>query len=341
MYWDSEWIWLVLLVAVVFNVILAAIFGNVAEQKGHTGYFWIVFIFGLIGCLVVVALPDRKAGAATEENSTESKQHTPDTYSTLFQYTDCLYAEGAPVVITDGQLLKNDSTGDVHIRLGMTNIQSKPIIAVVVQITTFDYAGRVCGEKIRHHYLDLHAEQDDVFGTSEDISVKDPSIRHFQAAVVEVVYADMTIWQGDDMPWDELKALTPLQEKFADDELVKQYKLQLGEDCAYYPTVIREKKLWTCACGAFNSMTSGVCHKCQRSYTDMVSPEMLKKLVLERERLLAEKKRAEEERKRKEEELERQRKKDEKIGNIITAILSVACGIFIIVLIVATIMNNT
>lgn len=337
----EEYAVVVFIVALIFNAILAAIFGNVAKQKGHSGYYPLVFLLGLIGCLVVVALPDRKAGSATEEDNTGSEQHTPDTYNTLFQYTDCLYAEGAPVVITDGQLLRNDSTGDVHIRLGMTNIQSKPIIAVVVQITTFDYAGRSCGEKIKHHYLDMHVEQDDVFGTGEDIFVKDPSIRHFQTTVVEVVYADMTIWQGDDMPWNELKALTPLQEKFADDELVKQYKLQVGEDCTYFPTVIKEKKLWTCACGAFNSMTSGVCHKCQRSYKDMVSPEMLKKLVLERERLLAEKKRAEEERKRKEEEQERKRKKEEKVSNIIVGIVSVGCGIFIIVLIVATVMNNT
>ncbi len=315
----EEYAVVVFIVALIFNAILAAIFGNVAEQKGHSGYYPLVFLLGLIGCLVVVALPDRKAGSVTEENRTESEQQPPDTYSTLYQYTDCLYAEGAPVVITDGQLLKNDSTGDIRIRLGMTNIQPKPIVAVVVQIITFDYAGRACEEKIRHHYLDLHAEQDDVFGTGEDIPVKDPSIRHFQAAVIEVVYADMTLWQGDGTPWDELKALTPLQEKFADEELVKQYKLQLGADCEYFPTVVKEKKLWTCACGAFNSMTSGVCHKCQRPYKDMVSPDTLQKLLVEKNR-----------------DEERMRKKEKHLGIIvlgISCIALIACGIVIVALV--------
>lgn len=143
------------------------------------------------------------------------------------------------------------------------------------------------------------AGQDDAFGTDEDISVDDPSIRHFQTAVIEVVYADMTLWQGDGTPWDELKALTPLQEKFADEELVKQYKLQLGADCEYFPTVVKEKKLWTCACGACISMTSGVCHKCQRSYKDMVSPEMLKKTGTGKRKAACGKKREEEEEERK------------------------------------------
>lgn len=301
---------------IVFNLIVAFIFGDIAEKKGysHGAYFVVVLFFGVIGCLAVAALPDRNK--KVEENTIAPTEKEDNI---LFHQNSCLYAEGAPVVITDGQLLKNDSTGDIHIRLGMTNIQPKPIVAVVVQITTFDYAGRACEEKIRHHYLDLHAEQDDVFGTGEYILVKDPSIRHFQAAVIEVVHADMTLWQGDGTPWNELKALTPLQEKFADDELVKQYKLQLGADCKYFPTVVKEKKLWTCACGAFNSMTSGVCHKCYRSYTDMVSPDTLQKLLVEKNR-----------------DEERMRKKEKHLGIIvlgISCIALIACGIVIVALV--------
>ena len=37
----------------------AAKFSAVAEEKGHYGYFWWVFIFGIIGMILVVALPDR------------------------------------------------------------------------------------------------------------------------------------------------------------------------------------------------------------------------------------------------------------------------------------------
>lgn len=306
---DSEMVFVVAFTVLIFNTIIAAVFGDVAEKKGYSNatYAVLVFFLGLIGCLVVVALPNQKDNSDTSasEHKGTIEQVTQDETSILYRQTNCLYTEGAPVVVTNGQLVKNNTTGDIYIQLRLTNITPNPVIAVVVQITPYDYAGRECADKIKYRYLDLHAEQDAVFGTNEDLFVEDKTVRYFQVAVTEVVFADKSIWQGNDTPWSDLKLLTPLEEKFEDPEMVKQYKLQLGDECDYFPTVNLEKKLWTCACGAFNSTASSVCRKCHRSYKDMASPAVLQDIMQAKEKRLIEAKQQEEKEKEEEKKAER------------------------------------
>ena len=47
-------------IALIIDYIIAKKFADIAEMKGHEGdtYFWFTFIFGVIGMLMVVALPD-------------------------------------------------------------------------------------------------------------------------------------------------------------------------------------------------------------------------------------------------------------------------------------------
>lgn len=50
------------IVAIVIRVIIASSFANIAEEKGHERgkAFWLCFLFGIIGWLYVVALPNNK-----------------------------------------------------------------------------------------------------------------------------------------------------------------------------------------------------------------------------------------------------------------------------------------
>ncbi len=50
----------------VIDYLIATQFYEVAVMKGHSKkrYLWLSFFFGIIGYLLVVALPDRKAAAA-------------------------------------------------------------------------------------------------------------------------------------------------------------------------------------------------------------------------------------------------------------------------------------
>lgn len=58
-----KWYWyLIAIVAIILELYLASLFYEVACEKGHKEkrYFWIPAIFGIVGYLLVVALPDRK-----------------------------------------------------------------------------------------------------------------------------------------------------------------------------------------------------------------------------------------------------------------------------------------
>ena len=51
------------IIAIVIDYIIAKKFEEIAEMKGHDGstYFWFTFIFGLVGMLMVIALPNTRA----------------------------------------------------------------------------------------------------------------------------------------------------------------------------------------------------------------------------------------------------------------------------------------
>lgn len=51
---------LCIIVAIVIDYVIAKKFADIAEMKGHEGgtYFWFTFLFGVVGMLMVVALPN-------------------------------------------------------------------------------------------------------------------------------------------------------------------------------------------------------------------------------------------------------------------------------------------
>lgn len=59
-----SWFWPVLAVAVTLGLsaLLASYFYEIACEKGFSEkrFFWIAFLFGIVGYLLVIALPDRK-----------------------------------------------------------------------------------------------------------------------------------------------------------------------------------------------------------------------------------------------------------------------------------------
>ena len=50
-----------LIIALIIDYIIAKKFSDIAEMKGHEGgtYFWFTFLFGMVGMLMVIALPNR------------------------------------------------------------------------------------------------------------------------------------------------------------------------------------------------------------------------------------------------------------------------------------------
>ena len=67
------------LAGLIIDIFVSLTFRDIAEMKGHTEsskYFWWTFFTGIIGMLMVVALPDRavkaNTSAAFEKRPTES-----------------------------------------------------------------------------------------------------------------------------------------------------------------------------------------------------------------------------------------------------------------------------
>lgn len=183
-------------------------------------------------------------------------------YTRLFSLPENLYAEGSPVIIAAGALLKDNQTGKVLAQLKLRSISEKDIQAVKVCLYLFDTAGCPIGEPVLFDYLDLRALRDAEFGQKTPVMVPESKARSYTAAVTGVVFSDKSIWTADGVEWEPLPRQRTLEGVLQDTELVKQYKITVGSNFTYYPT--EEKDLWFCACGAVNR-AGKPCHVCGRT----------------------------------------------------------------------------
>ena len=204
-------------------------------------------------------------------------------YTRLFSLPENLYSAGAPVMIAAGALLKDNQTGKVLAQLKLRSLVDQKVKAVKVKIAPLDMVGKPLGEAVDHLYLDLNASRDMEFGQKVPIPLPDATTRGFQASVLEVVFADNTLWAAGDAPWEPLSAPVPLAQALADDELAKQYRIQYGEDSVnlFHP----ERDLWRCACGALNHQNEPVCHKCHKQAAALAALD-LEKLKADRDKRL-------------------------------------------------------
>lgn len=171
-------------------------------------------------------------------------------YSKLFSLPENLYAEGAPVIVSAGNLLKDNQTDKVLVQLKIKNIAAKPLKAATVLIHPQDAAGKPMVDDTQQKYLDLAAKTGEEFGQKTAVFLPDASARGLSVEVTQAVFFDNSIWEGTTAPWEPLPATDSLIVKLGDAELLKQYQLKFGGKCEFVPH--EYKDLWLCACGAWN-----------------------------------------------------------------------------------------
>lgn len=190
-------------------------------------------------------------------------------YTRLFSLPENLYAEGSPVIIAAGALLKDSQTGKIIAQLKLKSISPKAIKAVKVKLDLFDTAGNALEEFVAHDYLDLNVSRDIEFGQKNPVMVSNATTRSYKASVSEVVFVDRSVWTTDGENWEPLSKPSLLV--FDDPELQRQYEIKFGRGSIYEPK--SEKDLWHCTCGALNR-DGEVCHVCHNTLLALQTVDM-------------------------------------------------------------------
>lgn len=187
-------------------------------------------------------------------------------YSKLFSLPENLYAEGSPVIIAAGALLKDNQTGRVIVQLKLRNISSKTIKAATVSLLPLNTVGKPLGKAVRYEYLDLSSTRDTDFGSKSAIPLPDASTRSFSVAVAEVIFTDNSVWNANDAAWETLKSPEALTSRL-DGEMVKQFRIEYGSGAKNF--FLEQKDLWYCVCGAVNRREETICHSCRKPIYDL------------------------------------------------------------------------
>ena len=90
-------------------------------------------------------------------------------YSRIYSLAENLYANGSPVIIKAGALLKDNETSAIIAQLKLSNITNKEIKLVKVQICYKDALERSLGELV-YAYLDLSVTRGVEFGSKNPIN---------------------------------------------------------------------------------------------------------------------------------------------------------------------------
>ena len=234
-------------------------------------------------------------------------------YSKLFSLPENLYAEGSPVIIAAGALLKDNQTGRVIAQLKLRNISSKAIKAATVFLSLMNTAGNPLGESVRYEYLDLSSTRDTDFGSKSAIPLPDASTRSFSVAVAEVIFADNSVWNANDATWEPLKSPEALTSRL-DGEMVKQFRIEYGSRAKNF--FLEQKDLWYCVCGAVNRREEKACHSCRKAICDLRDIDLNALKALKERRLVKERELAEKETVAAKERKEAAIKKAQKAGKI-------------------------
>lgn len=187
-------------------------------------------------------------------------------YSKLFALTENLYADGSPVMIAAGALLRDNLSGQVLAQLKLRSIDTKTIKAATVLVAPLDTAGKPLGEPVTYQYLDLHTGRDEDFGQKAPTVLPNPATRSFAVSVTEVIFSDNSVWNDASSAWKPLRRPISL-DAIGNSDLAEQFRMEYGRGCKNL--LLEQQDLWYCVCGALNRREETCCHKCHRILSDL------------------------------------------------------------------------
>ena len=256
-----------------------------------------------------------------------------DRYIRVYKSDAKLYMEGSPLVISACALLKDTVTEKVLTQIKFQNISEKIITACRVTVKAFAVDGTELDGVPDFTYLDEVAEPGSDFGSKTPIYLPDQNTRRIEVSVTNVGYEDGEYWSAPFFEWVQIPDQQRIADYFSDNELVKQYGLEVGGDCEFVPAI--QNGLFQCTCGTMNPSASSKCYKCGRdadlliesldenSLTEKMNQRLQKEAEAKKAEEEAAARAAEEEQKRNEIRQEKNRKR-KKIIFITTPFIVIA-----------------
>ena len=190
-------------------------------------------------------------------------------YQELYRLPNKLYVENSPVLIEAGALQKDTVSDKVLAQIKIRNLSTKDIIACKVAIKAYETNGNEVEGVSEFSYLDINISKGKEFGTKTPIYLPNNATRKFSVVVKEVVFEDNSIWTSNLIERTQIVAQKKITELFNNLEDIKQYQIEVGENCEFYPE--KREGLFFCTCGATNLDTAAQCYHCGKKYDLLIS----------------------------------------------------------------------
>ena len=198
-------------------------------------------------------------------------------FETLFALEPNLYAEGSPVMVSAGVLLRDADSNRLVAQLKFRNVSPKTIWALTISLSCVDTGNNPTGEVLSYQYQDLTAARGEEFGSNKAILLPN-NTRGYAVTSVKAVFSDGTT-AGCDRTFTPMPPVEALSAALPDEEAVKQYCLATNEKAAYAP--VDAMGLHLCPCGSWH--TAPFCGECGQSHEAAMAAYHLPTLIADRD----------------------------------------------------------
>lgn len=204
-------------------------------------------------------------------------------YTVLNKQQETKLLKGCPVLIDAIGITKDEKTGQVLAQVKLQNLSPKAIIGCKIRIEAFQISKEPLEGVDSFSYLDMTVKQGEFFGNQTPIKLPDNRTRQIKVSVSDVVFEDQAIWKYETGEWETLPSQDILFPN--DDELLKEYTLEVGGNVRLEPEIWNG--FFLCTCGTIN-LEGQACYKCKRTYEALLSPllneEVLRENAKERQK---------------------------------------------------------
>lgn len=187
-------------------------------------------------------------------------------YNVIRENKEYSASENSPALMIANSLINDRFTGNYIAILKFMVTEPVNIVDFTIDIHCKDSAGRYYDSPVSYTYVQLQKCRDELFGADIAIILGDLPVTDFSVEFSEAVCSERTFKKAESSDNLFIKIDSPetLEDYFHDSELSKQFTINYGNDCKFYP--VSTGRYWYCACGAVNNNRDNSCHCCKRSF---------------------------------------------------------------------------